>query len=468
VDNQRAANLARVAEKGWVVVMDGDQDTFTDDDISASTFGKKARPAYTRLMDAVARGEVDVVVTWAPDRLHRRPIELENWLPIQEGTGTTVHTLQAGDWDLSTPGGRAAARNMATWGAYESELKSQRGRLRTAGDAQKGRMHGPHRTFGLERITHPDGSHTWRLVEEEAAVVRECAKRVLSGESLFGVARDLNARGITTLAGKRWTHQGMRRLLISGRICGWREHTPGRTKGDRDPWGGGELVAQGDWPAMVTREQVEKLRRIICDPSKLGRRAARARLLSGGLVCCGLCGANLRGKTAHGKPVYACPADGCPGVTVGTSDLDAEVVQTVRDALGDGSALGERLRAHGADSGADSAWQLVSDLRSDLAQLSADKGSGLVSREEWLAQKAPLDARLVNAEAALARAQEQESAALLVGGLSEWDASWAAADGDTSQRRALISAALVSVTVARAVPGRNRFDAGRISYLWRA
>lgn len=469
VDNQRAACLARCAEKGWTIVMDGDLDTFTDDDISASIFGKKQRPAYKRLMEAVASGEVDVVVSWAPDRLHRRPIELEEWINLQQRTQTDVHTLLSGDWSLSTPGDIAQARNMATWAAYESDLKSQRVKLRMEGDVAKGRMHGPHRTFGLERITHPDGSHTWRLVEEEAAIVRECVQRLLSGESLNGVARDLRARGITTLAGKQWTHQGLRRLVISGRICGWREHTPGRTKSDRDPWGGGELVARGQWPAMVEREQVEKLRRIICDPAKLGRRAARARLLSGGIALCGLCGGNLRGKTAHGKPVYACPAEHCAGVTIGTSDLDAEVVKTVRDALGDGGALGERLRAHAADSGADDAFQLVSHLRGELAQLSADKGAGLVSREEWLAQKEPLDARLKAAQAALARAQEQESAALLLGGLPEWDKAWAAADGDTSKRRALIGAVLVSVTVARAVPGRNRFDRGRVldGYLFR-
>lgn len=222
VSNQRERNLALIAEQGWSVVMDGDQDTFTDDDISASVFGEKERPAYQRLMAAMSRGEVDVVVAWAPDRLHRQPIELEAWIKLQEGTGTTVRTLQSGDWDLATPGGRAQARNMATWAAYESDLKSERVRLRMAGDAAKGRMHGPSRTFGLERVTNDNGTHTWRLVEEEAQVVRECVNRLLAGESLVGVARDLNRRGITTLAGAKWSHQSLRRLVISGRICGGR------------------------------------------------------------------------------------------------------------------------------------------------------------------------------------------------------------------------------------------------------
>ena len=196
---------------------------------------------------------------------------------------------------------------------------------------------------------------------------------------------------------------------------------------------------------------------------------SQTNLRSGGIALCGLCGGHLRGKTAHGKQAYACVADGCAGVTIGTSDLDAEVVQTIRDALGDGSDLAERLAAHAADSGADDAFQLVSKLQGKLDQLAVDEAEETITRSEWLAKKAVLDGRMAQAQARLARAQEQESAGLLLGGLPAWDAAWAAADGDTSKRRALVKAALVSVTVARAVPGRNRFDRGRVvdGYLFR-
>jgi site-specific DNA recombinase len=36
------------------------------------------------------------------------------------------------------------------------------------------------------------------VIEEEAEVIRECARRTLAGESLSSIARDLEARGVET------------------------------------------------------------------------------------------------------------------------------------------------------------------------------------------------------------------------------------------------------------------------------
>jgi hypothetical protein len=44
------------------------------------------------------------VVTWHPDRLHRAPRELEDFVDLVEATGATVATVTAGDTDLSDGG----------------------------------------------------------------------------------------------------------------------------------------------------------------------------------------------------------------------------------------------------------------------------------------------------------------------------------------------------------------------------
>jgi hypothetical protein len=54
--------------KGWEVV-----DTFIDNDLSAAT--SKPRPEYQRLLTAIEAGDIDAVIVWDLDRLHRRPIE---------------------------------------------------------------------------------------------------------------------------------------------------------------------------------------------------------------------------------------------------------------------------------------------------------------------------------------------------------------------------------------------------------
>ena len=62
------------------------------------------------------------------------------------------------------------------------------------------------------------------LVAEEAAHLREAARRVLAGESLRSVCQDFNERGIATSTRGAWSIQTMRRMLCSARISGRREH----------------------------------------------------------------------------------------------------------------------------------------------------------------------------------------------------------------------------------------------------
>ncbi len=43
------------------------------------------------------------------------------------------------------------------------------------------------------------------VIENEGETIREAARRVLSGEAVRAIARDLNDRGIVTVTGKQWT-----------------------------------------------------------------------------------------------------------------------------------------------------------------------------------------------------------------------------------------------------------------------
>ena len=70
ISRQRDACLALVAEKDWEPV------EYADNDISAST--GKPRPAYTQLLADIESGAIGAVVCRDLDRLHRRPVELED------------------------------------------------------------------------------------------------------------------------------------------------------------------------------------------------------------------------------------------------------------------------------------------------------------------------------------------------------------------------------------------------------
>jgi hypothetical protein len=71
----------------------------------------------------------------------------------------------------------------------------------------------------------------WRINRAQAAFVRIIAERVLKGESLGSIARDLNVREVRTPAGLVgvWRGANIRTMIASGRFCGWREWTPQKT-----------------------------------------------------------------------------------------------------------------------------------------------------------------------------------------------------------------------------------------------
>ena len=61
------------------------------------------------MLTDLANGDLDCVVCWHPDRLHRSPRELEDFIDLVEKTGAAVATVTSGDYDLATGDGRFVA-----------------------------------------------------------------------------------------------------------------------------------------------------------------------------------------------------------------------------------------------------------------------------------------------------------------------------------------------------------------------
>jgi DNA invertase Pin-like site-specific DNA recombinase len=68
------------------------------------------------MLEAIDAGQVDAVLAWHADRLHRSPVELERYISTCEQPGRSVptHCVKAGLLDLSTPSGRLVARQLST------------------------------------------------------------------------------------------------------------------------------------------------------------------------------------------------------------------------------------------------------------------------------------------------------------------------------------------------------------------
>ena len=93
-------------KRGWSVA-----EEYVDNDVSA--YSGKARPAYARMLADLADGHRDAVIVYNLDRLHRRPIELEQFVALCTQAGVVDLATVTTDVDLGTDDGLLVARMLA-------------------------------------------------------------------------------------------------------------------------------------------------------------------------------------------------------------------------------------------------------------------------------------------------------------------------------------------------------------------
>jgi len=424
-------------------------DVYVDNDVSA--WSGKRRPEYSRLLEDLGSGDVDAVVVWHADRLHRHPRELEEFIEICAQAGVSDLASVTGDIDLATETGRLTARILGAVARKESDDKSTRIKRKHLELAAKGKVSGGGaRPYGFE-------ADRVKLNEPEAKVIREVARRALSGESVRSLCTDLNKRGVTTSTGRQWSAQTMRRMLLSGRISGQREHK-------------GEIVADAEWPAIITPEDGARLRAKLRDSSRRASRNPRRYLLAGGLVRCGLCDMTMVSRPRHdGVRRYVCARDpglaGCGKTATVAEPLETLVVEAVLYRL-DTPELDQALTK--ATAANDALTELRSQLVRDEEQLeilAAEWGNATITRSEWFAARTPIQARIDLARKRLARLSPTAIVEQYAGQGNALREAWS--DLPLTRQNAIIKSVLDHVAVASAVRGRNTFDPNRFTPIWR-
>jgi site-specific DNA recombinase len=428
------------AAKGWQV-----SERYVDADISA--YSRKRRPEYERMLEEIEAGLVEGIVVYHADRLHRHPRELEDFIDLCQRFGTKLATV-TGDIDLSTHDGQLIARIHGAVAKKESDDKSRRIRRKHAELAAAGRLSGGGtRPFGFEadrRTIRP----------AEAATIRECAARALAGDSLRSICTDLNARGIATATGKQWSPQTLRRMLLSGRISGQREHH-------------GEIVGKAEWEAIITPTETQRLRAKLKDPERRTNRSARNYLLTR-LLRCHHCGTPLVARPRDdGTRRYVCASGpgfgGCGKTTVVADELERYIVEAVLHRL-DSPHLPRALNGSTADDGSE--WQAeIERTQAKLDELAELWAEGTIGRSEWLKARAPLEKRQTLARKRLAALNRTTALEPHLGDAAGLREQWA--EMNLTRQQQIVAALLDHVVVGPARRGYNRFDPSRLSPVWR-
>jgi DNA invertase Pin-like site-specific DNA recombinase len=356
VERQEKACRQIARRKGWEVAA-----VFIDDDRSG--FTGKFREGYGAMVESIKAGEVTAIVSWAPARLTRHPRELEDLIDLLDANRIDVATHVAGDYDLSTSGGRLTARVVGSVARHESEEKSERVKLKHQQIADAGGYHGGFRPYGY-------ASDGVTIIEEEAEVIRLMARRIAEGVGLRRLQKELNDAGIPSATGRAWGISAMRGLLTNPRLAGLRTHQ-------------GQVIGEAVWTPILDRDTFDELQAILLDPRRKHARPARY-LLTGLLYT--VDGKKLTGKTVKRdtkgnlRRVYV-----APGVNVNADDVERYLVEYVLTKT-DEAALPNEL--------VPKVPSKVTELERELDELAALRGEGAISLREWMAAKRPLDARL--------------------------------------------------------------------------
>lgn len=441
VTRQRVDCERLAAAKGWRVV-----ERYVDDDVSA--WSGKPRPEYERMLDDYRAGVIRGVVVWHVDRLTRSPRDLEDFLDLCDEIATYNLACVTGEVDLATHSGRWMARMLGGMARYESDHKSERIRRKHEELALSGEVSGGgSRPYGYEvdrRTVRP----------AEAAIVKECAKRFLAGESLRSITLDLNARGEPTASGGEWAAQSLRRILASARISGQREHN-------------GEVVAKAKWPAIITPAQHRQIRALLADPARRTNSAPR-RYLLGGLLVCSHCGEKLVARPrAGGQRRYHCAKgpgfSGCGKTAIKADEVERYVVHAIWHRVDDPKVAAAQSRQPKEPDAKRWHDQLDAD-RAQLEELAAAWGAKEMTMAEWRAAKQPIERRMTTAHKQIAKTTRANTLDQFLGKGEELRAQWESLD--LSQQHAIVAQILDHVVVGPGRPGYNRFDPARLRPVW--
>ena len=418
LDTQERACDEVAAERGWRVVR-----RIRD----AASGGMLERDGLDELRAALRRGEAEVVVAFAVDRLSRSQNHIGILFDEFERAGARLEFVTERFEDTAV--GRFILAARAFIAEVEREKIAERTMRGKEERAKSGRIP---QAFGRGCYGYRYNPASGRREVEpfQAAVVRRIFESYAERRSFSAVSNELNDAGIPAFSGGRWYPITVRRVLLNEAYIGRTVYR--RTKRVRVRAAGArrrtrvverpeeERIEIPDaTPAIIDEDVWERVQAILNDPERTKRRSTPKRdYLLRGRLRCGVCRSAMVGHTLNSKgrsyAYYRCrhayarnTGHHCTARYVPAEALEREIQAEMRRVLtAPEVVLGELRRQDGTDADCGVREGLESELASlrkreeRLVQLFGyDEVDGEVVRAQFREvqrRRATLDAELAS------------------------------------------------------------------------
>jgi site-specific DNA recombinase len=274
---EQEADCRLIAEReGWEVVK-----KFTDNDRGASRYAKGERTAFKQLQAFVSSGKCDVLVCWEASRFQR---DLDAYVKLRDlcSKHNVLWSYSGRLYDLSENDDRFTTGLDALLAEREAGETRKRVLRAVRANAAAGKPHG-RIPYGYEREYDKATGELLRQVvrKDQAAVVREAARRLIAGETCNAIATDFNKRGLPVSRNGKWDLTRVRRLVTNPAYIAKRVHQ-------------GKIVGDAVWKPILDEQTFYQCAAIVNDPARKSTNEHAVKYLLSGIATCGVCGNTLK------------------------------------------------------------------------------------------------------------------------------------------------------------------------------
>lgn len=422
IDVQWDANRNYAERRGYRIV-----ETLKDPGVSGLKLAK--RPGIRKAIEAVERGEADVILVYRWSRLSRRRVHQAALIDRIERAGGRVESSTE-PVDTTTAGGKFSRGMFLEFSAFESDLKSEQWREAQARRVARGVMPGGTVPFGYRAAVHgeppvPD--------PETADVVRGLFAAYLRGRGPQSLAHELNRRGLRTTSGHEWRSRTVSRMLDNPFYVGRLDlHDPDcDCPVDEDTGKRGTRDAAGKFHACPNRVEVEGAHEPLLDEETFEayrrerdrRRQGPAKTrqpkwhLGSGLTVCEKCGGPMhvnsyRATYSAGMCTTHTSTGACAGVWINRRRLETAVALWLGGHVEEWANEAEAVRGTDAERSALSGE--LDRLRAEEERVRAGlRGAlrlvtlGEATDEDYRAARSDADARLADIRISAAEVEDR-------------------------------------------------------------